>query len=87
MDFCRKTNICTLLDLLTYRASLESQSANNTAFTFLDDGEIDAESLTFLELSQRAKELARHLQTYTNPSDRVLLVYPPGLDYIVAFFA
>ena len=57
-----------------------------TAYTFLEDGEDDASSLTYAELDVRARQIAARLQRVASPGDRALLLYPPGLEYIAAFF-
>ncbi|PSB25012.1 fatty acyl-AMP ligase [Stenomitos frigidus] len=73
-----------LLDVLEYRASRQPEQ---TAYTFLVDGEREEISLTYEELHQRVNSLACHLSTLVAPGERALLLYPPGLDYIIAFFA
>jgi acyl-CoA synthetase (AMP-forming)/AMP-acid ligase II len=62
---------------------------NKTALSFLDDhGEICRE-LNYFDLARRSSLLAIHLlqQHHLKAGDRVLLVYPPSLDFIVAFLA
>jgi len=75
-----------LVALLRERAGA-STTAGRLAFTFLDHGAGTSESITFAELEARARRLAAHLQARTLHGDRVLLVHPPGLDYIVGFLA
>lgn len=76
-----------LLDVLAYRASESSGFADRPAFTYLDDGETVSRSLTFRELSEEATKLGGYLRGLTEPGDRVLLAYPPSLDYVIAFYA
>ncbi len=78
-----KLKAATLVDILNYRAVNQPQQ---TAYTFLVDGETEAVKLTYGQLEQRAKAIAGYLQSVSFPQDRVLLLYPPGLDYIEAFF-
>ncbi|ERT07314.1 putative aMP-dependent synthetase and ligase [Lyngbya aestuarii BL J] len=52
---------------------------NQTAFTFLENGETESDCLTYQELALKAQAIAAHLQSHTNPGDRVLLVYTSGL--------
>jgi acyl-CoA synthetase (AMP-forming)/AMP-acid ligase II len=54
-------------------------------YTFLADGEGEDAFLTYGELDQRARSLAAMLQGISVPGDRALLLYPPGLDFIIAF--
>lgn len=86
MNSIEKSQFFTLLELLNYRASHESDTSNNLVFTYMDDGEHVSGSVTFLELEQRARSIAAYLQKMTVPGDRALLVYSPSLEYIVAFF-
>ncbi|NHZ35813.1 AMP-binding protein [Massilia rubra] len=73
-----------IADVLQSRATEKPLS---TAFTFLGEGEGGTASVTFSALDLAARTVAGHLQARTAPGDRVLLVLPPGLDYIIGFFA
>ena len=73
----------TLVELLRWRAD---HQANRRLFTFLQDGEREEIHLTFGELDQQAKAIAALLQEQGMIGQRVLLLFPPGLDYIAAFF-
>jgi acyl-CoA synthetase (AMP-forming)/AMP-acid ligase II len=42
--------------------------------------------MTYATLDERARAIAAALQSRTAPHERVLLLYPPGFDYITAFF-
>ncbi len=62
---------------------------DKTAYIFLKDGENDEVWLSYAELDAQARCLAAQLQRQ-NPhiaTQRVLLVYPQGLEFITAFFA
>ncbi|NEO20617.1 MULTISPECIES: fatty acyl-AMP ligase [unclassified Moorena] len=73
----------TLVDILRYRAVNQPDAI---AYTFLVDGETEQVSLTYQELEQKAQAIAFHLQSIYSPGETALLLYPPGLDYICAFF-
>jgi amino acid adenylation domain-containing protein/non-ribosomal peptide synthase protein (TIGR01720 family) len=73
----------TLVDLLRERA-LEQPARR--AYTFLLDGEATEVGLSYGELDRQARAVAAGLRPLVEPGDRVLLLYPPGLDYIAAFF-
>ena len=75
--------VSTLVELLRLRATLQPEQR---AFTFLGDGETETAALTYGELDQHARSIAAAIQQKTNPGDRVLLLYPQGLEYIAAFF-
>ncbi len=55
------------------------------AFTFLADGEEPAEHLGFAELDLRARAVGADLQRRGAAGERVLLLFPPGLDFVAAF--
>ncbi|MEJ8858346.1 amino acid adenylation domain-containing protein [Variovorax robiniae] len=46
-----------------------------------------ADSLSFADLGERCRGLARRLAKVTRPGDRVLLALPTGLDFACAFWA
>ena len=56
------------------------------AFIHLLDGQSNQAVLTYAQLEQRARAIAAHLQNMGFAGQRVLLVYPPGLDFVTAFF-
>ena len=56
------------------------------AFVYLLDGQSDQAVLTYAQFDQRARAIAARLQDMGLTGQRVLLVYPPGLDFITAFF-
>ncbi|MBI4410450.1 MAG: fatty acyl-AMP ligase [Gemmatimonadetes bacterium] len=73
-----------LVDLLRFRAGVEPHAR---AYTFLVNGETEGASLTYGELDERARATAAMLQeSGVAPGDRALLLYPPGLDFMSAFF-
>ncbi len=55
------------------------------AYTFLTGGE-ETDSLTFARLERRARAVASRLQQLKAGGERALLLYPPGLDYVAAFY-
>jgi acyl-CoA synthetase (AMP-forming)/AMP-acid ligase II len=74
----------TMHDVL--RARCES-NADDSAFTFLVDGETEGARVTYADLDARARTIAATLRERgLQPGDRALLLYPPGLDFIPAFF-
>jgi amino acid adenylation domain-containing protein/non-ribosomal peptide synthase protein (TIGR01720 family) len=73
----------TLIDLLDRRTQ---RGPDELAYTFLVDGEGAELSLSYGELGRRAKAVAASLQRTEAAGERALLLYPPGLDYVVAFW-
>lgn len=70
------------LDRLSYWAAALPEKI---AYRFIaGDGEI--KTLTFAELDHRAKAVAAMLVSKGYAGKRALMMYPPGLDFIVAFF-
>jgi acyl-CoA synthetase (AMP-forming)/AMP-acid ligase II len=74
----------TLVETVKQRALAE---ADKVAVTFLADGDGQELQLTYGELDRRARKVAAILQALGDPGDRAILLYPPGLDLIVALFA
>jgi acyl transferase domain-containing protein/acyl-CoA synthetase (AMP-forming)/AMP-acid ligase II/NADPH:quinone reductase-like Zn-dependent oxidoreductase/acyl carrier protein/NADP-dependent 3-hydroxy acid dehydrogenase YdfG len=60
---------------------------DKAAFTFLANGESEQERLTFRELDERVDTLAARLAIDHAPGERALLLYPAGLEFVVAFLA
>jgi acyl-CoA synthetase (AMP-forming)/AMP-acid ligase II len=71
-----------LLEVLERRAALHP---DRPAYTFLVDGEREEAQLTYLALARRVRAVARLLERAGAVGERALLLFPPGLDYIVAF--
>ncbi|OLF11712.1 hypothetical protein BLA60_12380 [Actinophytocola xinjiangensis] len=69
----------TLLDILRRRSA---EQPDRVGFTYLDD---DA-SLDYRGLADRATAIGDDLRGRCAPGDRVLLLHPPGLDYLAALF-
>ncbi|HEV2707212.1 MAG TPA: amino acid adenylation domain-containing protein [Pyrinomonadaceae bacterium] len=73
----------TLVGLLRLRGHAASE---RVAYCFLSEGETQGESITYGELDRRAQSIAAVLQSMRAEGERALLLYPPGLDYIAAFW-
>ncbi len=72
----------TLVELLQNRALHQPEQK----YTFLSDGETEAGSLTYRELDAIARSQAARLQALGASGERALLLFPPGLEYLAAFF-
>jgi acyl-CoA synthetase (AMP-forming)/AMP-acid ligase II len=72
-----------LVELLNYRAQKQPYQV---AYTFLLDGETQTVQLTYQQLQQQAQAIATQLQSINATGERALLLYPPGLEYIIGFF-
>lgn len=73
----------TLIDLLQHRTLHQPDKKN---YTFLQDGEIESNTLTYQILEQQAKAIAANLQSLDAKGERVLLLYAPGLEFMAGFF-
>ncbi len=79
----RPADTMTLVELLRYRAL---HQADRHAYTFLRQGEVEEARLTYAELDQQARAIGTLLQCKGAAGKPVLLLHPPGLEYIAAFF-
>jgi acyl-CoA synthetase (AMP-forming)/AMP-acid ligase II len=73
----------TLVELLRFRALNQPQEVG---YTFLLDGETEVASLTYQQLDRKARAIAVQLMQKVEIGSRVLLLYPPGLEFVAAFF-
>lgn len=72
-----------LVELLRFRARVQP---DDRAFVFLRDGEHESDVVTYADLDRRSRMVAAVLQRRVPPGARALLMYPPGLDFVSAFF-
>lgn len=77
------TEASTLVEVLRERAL---QQPERLVYTFLENGEREESQLTYAELDRRARAIAAWLQARDGTGQRALLLYPPGLDFIAAFW-
>ncbi len=76
-------NLYSIVDLLRRRAV---EGGSDAGYTFLADGEATATHLTFAAMDERARAIGALLQRAASPGDRALLLFPPGIEFISAFF-
>ena len=75
----------TLVELLRLRAQ---QSPDTLAYAFLAAGEVGEEKkVTYRELERQVRAVAAQLKSSVAPGDRVLLLYPQGVDYVIGFLS
>ena len=72
-----------LVQLLRWRSANQH---DQVAFIYLPNGEEEESCLTYGELDYQAQTIATALQASYQPGTRALLLYPPGLEFIKAFF-
>lgn len=61
------------------------QRPDHEAFIYLRDGQAE-EVFTYAQFDRRARAVAAHIQQLGLAGERVLLAYPPGLDFIIGYF-
>jgi len=79
----KRGSCATLVDVLRERAEAQP---HKRAYSFLDEGGSEAETLTYGELDAHARRIAARLQSVGNAGQRALLMFPAGLDFLKAFF-
>src|SRR5579859_4261063 len=75
--------ISNLVELLQERVR---DCPDRVAYVFLAGEDLRQSSLTYRELDSRARSIAALLQGLEAQGERALLLYPPGLEFIAAFF-
>lgn len=73
----------TLVDVLRYWANVQP---NKVAFYYTDGETDDDTSMTFAELDHAARAVAVKILETNQPGSRGLLLYPPGIEFVVGFF-
>lgn len=72
-----------LVDILRERAKNQPRQL---AFRFLADGESEEILWTYEDTDRRARSVAALIQEFAKAGDRVLLLLPPGMDFIAGFW-
>lgn len=70
-----------IVSLLKKKAQKYSQKP---ALLYLEDGENETAHLSYGELDQHAKAIAAELQTHHEAGQRIILLYPTGIDFITS---
>jgi acyl-CoA synthetase (AMP-forming)/AMP-acid ligase II len=76
----------TLRSLVALLARRAAEQADDRAYVFVSDRGTEETTLTFRQLRDAAGALAARLTAVAQPGDRAILVFPPGLEFMVAFF-
>ncbi|AJX34601.1 fatty acyl-AMP ligase [Burkholderia oklahomensis] len=71
------------VELTRYRAA---HQPDLRVYSFITGGDRAEQHLTCADLDRRAGAVAAALAQVARPGDRVLLLFPPGIDYIAALF-
>ncbi|HOC67583.1 MAG TPA: fatty acyl-AMP ligase [Candidatus Hydrogenedentes bacterium] len=73
-------------DLVALVRERAENDCDKTYISFLEDGETVSKGLTAGALEIRARAIAAFLQERRLAGERAILIYPPGLDYVEAFY-
>ncbi|MGE0484559.1 MAG: AMP-binding protein [Gammaproteobacteria bacterium] len=73
-------------DLVAMLRGHAERAATARACVWLADGEAERETLTYAELDRRARAVAARVQGFAAAGDCALVVHPPGLEFLAAFF-
>ncbi|HIQ21835.1 MAG TPA: hypothetical protein EYH34_11455 [Planctomycetes bacterium] len=76
-------HLTSLVDVARWRAMHQS---DEPLYIYLKDGERESGQLTFGQLDRRARAIAAELQARGAVGERVLLLFPPGLEFNAAIF-
>lgn len=79
----RSAQFTSMIDVLRYWTR---ERGSQIVYTFLADGTSENTTLTFSELDRRARAIAVALRSQASAGDRVLLLFPPDLEFVTAFF-
>ena len=73
----------TIVELLHQHAQVQPEAV---AFRFLSEMSVEPQTLSYAGLWDESLRVAQFLQARGPVGSRVLLLFPPGLDYVRAFF-
>ena len=75
--------ISNLVDLLQSRAA---ECPERPAYAFVSGADLRIQTVTYSQLDRQARGIAAFLQNLDLQGERVLLLYPPGLEFIASFW-
>ncbi|MBN3527359.1 AMP-binding protein [Paenibacillus apiarius] len=73
-------------NLLEVLDQMAHQYPERKAFIYLKDGEVESDSCTYRELRLQSQKLAAYFQFLNLEGERIMILLPSGIDYIIAFF-
>jgi acyl-CoA synthetase (AMP-forming)/AMP-acid ligase II len=72
-----------VIDLLRTQADVHP---DDMAYTFLESGEVAGNTLAWAALDCRSRAIGASIAVRVDPGARVLIMLPPGLDFVSAYF-
>ncbi|MEO7019450.1 MAG: fatty acyl-AMP ligase [Ktedonobacteraceae bacterium] len=82
-QIAQRADTLNLVDVLRQRAQHQPE---RLAFTFLQRASVEESQITYEELDLQARTIGAILQRKGAAGKPVLLLHPPGLEYVAAFF-
>jgi len=80
------TTVSTASSLVSLARSRAQEKPDARAYSFLIDGENEERTITYSDLDLHARAIASLLQSKGLQGEQVLLLLPPSLEFIEAFF-
>src|SRR5207245_2299616 len=80
------TKMETFRSLVALLARRAADQGEDRGYVFVSDRGTEEAALTFRQLHDAARALATRLTAAARPGDRAVLVFPPGIEFMVAFF-
>lgn len=77
--------MCPMPNLVSLLQTRSSQKPDQEAFLFLEDGKHETDGINYSKLDKRAYAVATYLHKKNMYGQRVLLLYPSGIDFIISF--
>lgn len=72
-----------LIEVLEYWAN---KQPDKSLYIFLEDGINKQDEITYKEFESKAKSVAAHLQENNNPGDRIILLFPNSIEFIISLY-
>lgn len=82
-DDVRAAGCATLVELLRFRAE---SAPERVVYRFLPGDHKAEQRISYAALDRRAAAIATSIAETARPGERALLLIPPGLDYVAAYF-
>lgn len=74
----------TILDILLDHTKVQGEQ---DIYVFLNENQCEEQRISYGDFTSTVKSMALHLMEHTRKGDRVVLSYPPGLEFLKAFYA
>ena len=79
-------NAKSIIDIIKWRAENQDNALAYQFNDYINTGEAEESKYSYADLDRKSRHLAAMLQDIKASGKPILIMYPPGLDYIVAYF-